>query len=259
MDTYRFFLPLIVWFFSSLIFTLLVVFRGGESVVAPISICLVFIAVLYGAYRRIQWLRWIGMVLFFLFAVLCLVAGLDWGAYALFLTSAGYLYLTYILFTLAGAKVESATRHIGLPPQTFYVSNEEYRYPLLLKRVIALSIDGFLMLLAMVLIMYLSEESEWSTIIRVGSGVVMVMMYEPLLTAYDATLGQRMLGIRVRDERNPLGRISVAQAYVRFVVKGLLGWLSFITIHFNPKHQALHDLISSSVMIEFESHEMATG
>ncbi len=44
-------------------------------------------------------------------------------------------------------------------------------------------------------------------------------------------------------------RITILQSYIRFIVKGLLGWLSFVTIHFNGEHRAIHDFAGSSVMI----------
>ena len=57
------------------------------------------------------------------------------------------------------------------------------------------------------------------------------------------------MGIRVRHVGDPSKRINVFQSYIRFIVKGLLGWLSFITIHLNSEHRAIHDFAGSSVMI----------
>lgn len=122
----------------------------------------------------------------------------------------------------------------------------------------ALFIDGMMLLFVMVLVMYISEGSEWSTAIRVASGLLLSAIYEPFLTAFSATIGHRVMGIRVRDDKNPVRRISVGKAYARWFTKGALGWISFLTIHFNDKHQAIHDLIVSSVVIELTSVEMAT-
>ena len=37
---------------------------------------------------------------------------------------------------------------------------------------------------------------------------------------------------------------------IRYPVKLLLGWISFLTINSNPKRRAIHDLASGSVMIK---------
>jgi uncharacterized RDD family membrane protein YckC len=75
------------------------------------------------------------------------------------------------------------------------------------------------------------------------------LVYEPLLITYSATLGQYIIGIRVRSSRNPKKRINLLQAYIRIIVKFFLGWISFANINFNPKHRAIHDPAGSSVVI----------
>lgn len=65
-----------------------------------------------------------------------------------------------------------------------------------------------------------------------------------------ATLGKRALGLQVRDRRGePPG---LARATLRLALRGLtaatllLGWL---TILFTPRRQALHDLLSGTVVV----------
>ncbi len=82
------------------------------------------------------------------------------------------------------------------------------------------------------------------------------LTYEPVLTTRSGTIGQRVMGIRVRDGHDPFKKISLLSSYIRFIVKVLLGLVSFITIHRNEQKRALHDLAAVSVMVcpnpEFE-------
>jgi uncharacterized RDD family membrane protein YckC len=259
MNINRFLVPFLVWFISSLTFILVAAVIGEESAFLPAGICLMLLAISVAAHLGIRWMRWIGVPVFFLFALLCLLGGIDSELFILLIPMAGYAYMAYDLLTLFKTTRETTPVQPNLPPQTFQVENTDYRYPWLQKRVISIFIDGMLIIFVMIQIMYLTEGTEWSTVIRVASGLILVGLYEPLLTAYDSTVGQRLMGIRVRDDGNPSLRISVGRAYVRYVVKLGLGWLSFVTIHFNDKHQALHDLMSSSVMIIAERRMIATA
>jgi uncharacterized RDD family membrane protein YckC len=64
-----------------------------------------------------------------------------------------------------------------------------------------------------------------------------------------ATLGNYIKGIRVRQNGATGQRINFFQAFIRYVLKMLLGWISFLTIHTNPQKRAIHDIIAGSVMI----------
>lgn len=85
--------------------------------------------------------------------------------------------------------------------------------------------------------------------IRAGMFLLVFLFYEPVLISLGCTIGQLLLNIRVRKFENPLKKLSLQMALVRFIVKAILGWLSFITIIFNVNRQAIHDLASGSIMI----------
>jgi uncharacterized RDD family membrane protein YckC len=53
------------------------------------------------------------------------------------------------------------------------------------------------------------------------------------------------MNLRVVDNRTA-SNVSLPQALLRFVVKGILGVLSFLTMRFSRRHQALHDILTSS-------------
>lgn len=131
----------------------------------------------------------------------------------------------------------------------FHVGGQKYRYPLLVKRYQSVFIDAFVLFAIMIIVMVLIGESESRQIVMVSLGALFLLAYEPLLSTYYATLGQYIIGIRVRNASNPDKRINIFQAYARIVVKWLLGWVSFVTINFNPAHRAIHDFAGKSVVI----------
>src|SRR4030081_96965 len=61
------------------------------------------------------------------------------------------------------------------------------------------------------------------------------------------TLGHYCTNLRVVDERHR-GNVSFLKACARFVVKGLLGWDSFIVMAATRRNQAVHDLLTRSTV-----------
>ena len=120
-------------------------------------------------------------------------------------------------------------------------------YPTLIRRYLTLFIDGILVLASMFAVTYLLPAAPLAGV-RVAIVFGMVFAYEPLLTSRSCTLGQYLLGIRVRSYPG-LGRIGFGQAYVRIVVKILLGWISFFAVSFNPQRRAIHDMAGRSVVL----------
>jgi uncharacterized RDD family membrane protein YckC len=86
--------------------------------------------------------------------------------------------------------------------------------------------------------------------VRIALFAGLFIVYEPLCMTFGFTMGNYIKGIRVRDNSNPEKRINLFQAIFRYLFKLLLGWVSFLTIHRNPKRRAIHDLVSGSVMIK---------
>jgi uncharacterized RDD family membrane protein YckC len=75
------------------------------------------------------------------------------------------------------------------------------------------------------------------------------ILYEPFCTSRGFTLGNYIKGIRVRRSDNITERIAFFPALIRFIVKCLLGWVSFLTVHGNKQRRAMHDMVASSVVI----------
>ena len=131
----------------------------------------------------------------------------------------------------------------------------EIRYPDLKTRVQSTFIDTMLMLGLMFLAAIIldkinpSQEDEDGWI----RGVIFISIwgiYEPVSMTIGCTLGNYLMKIRVKRNSDNTKRINLVQAFVRFALKILLGWVSFLTIHGNKERRAIHDFAAGSVMIE---------
>lgn len=211
----------------------------------------------------LRWARWIAASLLGLLALVAINTTFEGFGYGFLLVA--LMYISLILLLFRSFVRSNAHNAMGAdesdvldwnPPQPpehrsaeFQVGQDVYRYPLLLKRYQSVFIDFFLFCLLLIVVMAIVGESPFRQAVMLCMGIFFTLVYEPFLTTYGATVGQYFIGIRVRDARDPNKRINILQAYIRIVVKLMLGWLSFVTIHFNPQHRAIHDFAGSSVMI----------
>lgn len=236
----------------------------GQEVVTGTILIGVFVALFYAGYR---WARWVAAILLGLIALL--IATLTFEGFGFTFLSIALLYSAVIVMlfrhtALPGAKEHvrpadlgpdiidwSPTTETAPPPDhTFRAGEEVYAYPLLLRRYQSVMIDAAVLFSIMIITMVIMNESDARQTVMVSMGIIFALVYEPILTTYGATLGQYLLGIRVRDSTNPQQRINILQAYIRIVLKWSLGWLSFVTINFNPQHRAIHDMAASSVVVK---------
>jgi uncharacterized RDD family membrane protein YckC len=75
-----------------------------------------------------------------------------------------------------------------------------------------------------------------------------LIFYEPVMVALlGGTLGHRALNLRVVDDRTG-GNPSLSKAIGRLPLKVLLGGFSFLFMSFTNRHQALHDLVTSTTV-----------
>jgi uncharacterized RDD family membrane protein YckC len=129
-------------------------------------------------------------------------------------------------------------------------SLETIEYPDLSERVQSTFIDLIFIVIMMfccasVLDRY-ENAPDW---IRIALFFGLWAVYEPLCTSLGGTIGNLVKGIRVRSNGDVGKKINILQALLRYIIKCLLGWISFITIHGNPQRRAIHDLAAGSVMI----------
>jgi uncharacterized RDD family membrane protein YckC len=126
-------------------------------------------------------------------------------------------------------------------------------FPSLLTRFQSVAIDGLVTIGLMFLCAFIFGNSSEDGIIKGIALVFIWLVYEPLFTSLGCTLGQWVTGVRVRKNNNFDQRINIFQAYFRIGVKGILGFISFFTVHSNSHRRAIHDYASGSVVISIRT------
>ena len=134
------------------------------------------------------------------------------------------------------------------------ILREAWAYPPLGRRVLAAVIDAVVVLVGMIIIGETLGDigAAWAPV----RGMLILGFafgYEPGCTAFGATLGQRLFNFRVRRASDPRRRINLAAAWVRYLVKGTLGLVSFIAMLFTRRRRAIHDLASGSIVLEVDA------
>lgn len=128
---------------------------------------------------------------------------------------------------------------------------KQTEYPLLGDRIQSSFIDMILIILMMFVFASILDRYEnvpdW---VRIILFIGLWAAYEPVCTSLGCTLGNYIKGIRVRQHDSATKRINIFQALIRYVVKIVLGWISFLTIHSNHERRAIHDFMAGSVMIK---------
>ncbi len=122
-------------------------------------------------------------------------------------------------------------------------------YPSLLNRVQATFVDSILAFILIGLFAVAADKiGRQNTSLKILA-IFLGLSYEPLMTGYSRTIGQRMLGMRVvATERKHKPRLL--NCYLRFIVKSCLGWLSFIIMFSNTRRRAIHDYAADTVVVK---------
>ncbi len=124
-------------------------------------------------------------------------------------------------------------------------------YPGVARRLKALFTDTLVMIVFMMFFSALFGQFEKvADEARIIAIVFIFLLYDPLLTSFTgATIGHRLFGLRVRDEQNPTKNIHFFRAFVRFLIKAFLGWISLLTVQGDSKRKAMHDMVVGSVVV----------
>jgi uncharacterized RDD family membrane protein YckC len=86
--------------------------------------------------------------------------------------------------------------------------------------------------------------------------VAVILLYEPLqVSRRGATIGHRYAHLRVVDARTGSWP-SFGRAFVRFLIKTMLGVISFFTMELSRRHQAVHDLLTHTTVQVVASEEV---
>lgn len=124
------------------------------------------------------------------------------------------------------------------------------KYPELSVRIQSTFIDTLFIVMLMFIFSSIldriQDPPEW---LHITMFVGIWVVYEPMCTTFGCTIGNYLKGIRVRRVGDTTRKINLVQALMRYTVKIMLGWLSFLTIHQNTERRAIHDLAAGTVMI----------
>ena len=78
--------------------------------------------------------------------------------------------------------------------------------------------------------------------------IATLVLYEPVLVPITGgTLGHHFTNLRVVDDRHG-GNVSFLKACARVVLKGVLGWYSFVIMAATRRNQTIHDLQTRSTV-----------
>ncbi|HNP22043.1 MAG TPA: RDD family protein [Panacibacter sp.] len=127
----------------------------------------------------------------------------------------------------------------------------EEKYPDLSERVQSTFIDTvFVVIMCFAFATMLDHYENAPDGLRIAMFIGIFFAYEPVCQVAGCTIGNYLKKIRVKKYKDTSKRLNMIQAMIRYPVKLLLGWISFLTINSNPKRRAIHDLASGSVMIK---------
>ena len=89
--------------------------------------------------------------------------------------------------------------------------------------------------------------------------VATLLLYEPILVSFTGgTLGHQLTNLRVVDDRGG-GNVGFLKACARVVLKGVLGWYSFVIMAATRRNQTIHDLLTRSTVQIRDPAKAASG
>lgn len=130
------------------------------------------------------------------------------------------------------------------------MASNDQLYPRVIRRIQGGAIDGVVISVAaigaIVLMTVLGIESGSAKAI---SALAVIFTLEPLaVSVTGGSIGHHVVGLRVRRVSSDR-RINILSAVIRFVVKTIAGLPSFLMLVTTQRRQALHDLLSGSVVV----------
>jgi uncharacterized RDD family membrane protein YckC len=130
-------------------------------------------------------------------------------------------------------------------PEDFDIS----KYPPVIRRYPATFIDWiFILFVYIILADIIQGGSDLKPLNRVLLFCALLLLYEPVLTSRLCTIGQKIMGIRVRKADSD-GKISIVNGCIRIAVKLILCPVSFFSIPVTRKGRGLHDFAAGSVVL----------
>ena len=123
-------------------------------------------------------------------------------------------------------------------------------YPRLIRRVRAVLIDSAIAIFVVFSWWYtLTLIGEAPGVIKVAYPLLAWVILDPVMVSRRGfTPGHYIMGLSVQNARTS-GFISMPRAMLRLLVKALTGWWSFAFALMTERHQALHDILTESVVV----------
>lgn len=125
-------------------------------------------------------------------------------------------------------------------------------YSSLQNRIKAAVIDGVLLIVMMYSVAeILKSFNDVPSSLRMYLFVLLFVLYEPLMVSiFGFTAGHYYSDIKVKRMNKPDKNIIFPLAFLRFILKFFLGWLSLLTVTGTEKKQAIHDKVVNTIVIE---------
>ena len=218
-----------IFLLTEILFVYFVSVEGNDDIFGAFFKTLVFLLFILLFTKKLTWAKWTLSIILIVYGILCLVGGTESGMifyfigcfdifFGIFLHTSKSLRAFHKEIPEPGVQIVSQQFNENQKP-TFTVDCHEFYYPLLVKRYKALLIDGLLLLTILMVIMILVEDSQLSSKIMITASLILSSTYEPILTAYSRTIGQRFMKIELDDIRIPKKRLVWSDAYLRWFIK----------------------------------------
>ncbi|MET3135586.1 putative RDD family membrane protein YckC [Oxalobacteraceae bacterium GrIS 1.11] len=123
----------------------------------------------------------------------------------------------------------------------------DMQFPNLFRRYVASLID-VIVVIALVGFISTLPITDSKNISGITIFIVVIAVYEPILTVFSCTIGQLVMCIRVRSSQDQV-RIGFIRALFRTFVKYCLGIISFLSMPAQRERRAMHDLVAGTLVL----------
>jgi len=207
-----------------------------------------------------KWAKWVASLILILNGSITLVGVYELDSQGLYIVGLYNIFFAIVIHI--SKKIKPYFYKDDEPPETAIepigINSENFDYPYLLTRYKAALIDGLLQFGLFALLMILTKDPENRPTVFIIF-LIAAVLYEPiLLTAFAGTIGHKVMRIKIKALQDPSKNINLLQGLVRIFGKIILGWLSFLTINFNPEHRAIHNYLSSSIVLNDQKSAQQT-
>ncbi len=129
-------------------------------------------------------------------------------------------------------------------------SPADVAYPRIIRRIQATLIDTVVIPWAAIGMLVLVDAlGAQSTFVKIGAAILIILLLDPLAVAFTGgTVGHHFMGMRVRRLKKD-EHLHFIAALMRAVIKILFGLPSFLVALVTRRRQALHDVVSGSLVV----------